>query len=119
MLFLVRSFGPNSYALARDTIVSPPMGRPSMPRRARGVEAIALGCRLTCDGIDVAEPLPSLALTAIAIFALLPARPLLTLHCKSGIPPPGGRRRCDDELVHAALAAANENRTDHLHGPAA
>jgi sugar fermentation stimulation protein A len=56
MLFLVQIGSARSFALARD--IDPAYGRAYDAARAAGVEAIARRCRLTCDGIDVAEAVP-------------------------------------------------------------
>src|SRR5262245_31552130 len=56
MLFLVQIGSARSFALARD--IDPAYGRAYDAARAAGVEAIARRCRLSCDGIDVAEAVP-------------------------------------------------------------
>jgi len=56
MLFLVQIGSARRFALARD--IDPAYGRAYDAARAAGVEAIARRCRLTCDGIDVAEAVP-------------------------------------------------------------
>jgi sugar fermentation stimulation protein A len=56
MLFLVQIGSANAFALARD--IDPGYGRAYDAARAAGVEAIARRCRLTRDGIEVAEPVP-------------------------------------------------------------
>ncbi len=56
MLFLVQIGSANAFALARD--IDPGYGRAYDAARAAGVEAIARRCRLTCDGIEVAGPVP-------------------------------------------------------------
>jgi len=56
MLFLVQIGSATRFALARD--IDPGYGRAYDAARAGGVEAIARRCRLTRDGIEVAEPVP-------------------------------------------------------------
>jgi sugar fermentation stimulation protein A len=56
MLFLVQIGSARCFALARD--IDPAYGRAYDAARAAGVEAIARRCRLSCDGIDVAEAVP-------------------------------------------------------------
>jgi sugar fermentation stimulation protein A len=53
MLFLVQIGSAQRFALARD--IDPAYGRAFDLARAAGVEAIARRCRLSHDGIDVAE----------------------------------------------------------------
>jgi sugar fermentation stimulation protein A len=56
MVFLVQIGSANRFALARD--IDPAYGRAYDAARAAGVEAIARRCRLTRDGIEVAEAVP-------------------------------------------------------------
>jgi sugar fermentation stimulation protein A len=56
MLFLVQIGSASAFALARD--IDPGYGRAYDAARAAGVEAIARRCRLTRDGIEVAESVP-------------------------------------------------------------
>jgi sugar fermentation stimulation protein A len=58
MLFLVQIGSATRFALARD--IDPGYGRAFDAARLAGVEAIARRCRLTCDGIEVAESVPIL-----------------------------------------------------------
>jgi sugar fermentation stimulation protein A len=53
MLYLVQIGSARDFALARD--IDPGYGAAFDAARTRGVEAIARRCRLTCDGIEVAE----------------------------------------------------------------
>jgi sugar fermentation stimulation protein A len=53
MLFLVQIGSAQRFTLARD--IDPAYGRAFDLARAAGVEAIARRCRLSCEGIDVAE----------------------------------------------------------------
>src|SRR5712691_2798910 len=55
MLFLVQIGSAQRFALARD--IDPAYGRAYDAARAAGVEAIARRCRLTQEGIEVAEPI--------------------------------------------------------------
>ena len=54
MLYLVQIGSAARFALARD--IDPAYGQAFDAARAAGVEAIACRCRLTRDGIEVAEP---------------------------------------------------------------
>jgi sugar fermentation stimulation protein A len=54
MLFLIQIGSAERFALARD--IDPGYGRAFDLARAAGVEALAYRCRLTHDGIEVAEP---------------------------------------------------------------
>src|SRR4051794_3210449 len=54
MLYLVQIGSAQRFALARD--IDPGYGRAFDAARTAGVEAIARRCRLTHDGIEVAEP---------------------------------------------------------------
>jgi sugar fermentation stimulation protein A len=56
MLFLIQIGSARAFALARD--IDPGYGRAFDAARAGGVEAIAYRCGITCDGIEVAEPVP-------------------------------------------------------------
>ena len=56
MLFLVQIGSARSFALARD--IDPAYGRAFDLARSAGVEAIARRCRVTQDGIEVAEAVP-------------------------------------------------------------
>jgi sugar fermentation stimulation protein A len=56
MLYLVQIGSAQRFQLARD--IDPAYGRAYDTARCRGVEAIARRCRLTCEGIDVAEAVP-------------------------------------------------------------
>jgi len=56
MLFLVQIGSARSFALARD--IDPAYGRAYDMARSAGVEAIARRCRLTGDGIEVADAIP-------------------------------------------------------------
>jgi sugar fermentation stimulation protein A len=55
MLFLVQIASAERFAVARD--IDPTYGAHFDRARARGVEAMARRCRLTRDGIEVAEPI--------------------------------------------------------------
>jgi sugar fermentation stimulation protein A len=55
MLYLVQIGSAERFALARD--IDPTYGRAFDAARAAGVEAIAYRCRITCGGIEVAEPI--------------------------------------------------------------
>ena len=54
MLFLIQIGSARSLALARD--IDPAYGRAFDTARAAGVEAIAYRCGITCEGIEVVEP---------------------------------------------------------------
>jgi sugar fermentation stimulation protein A len=56
MLFLVQIGSAENFALARD--IDPAYGRAYDAARTRGVEAIVRRCRMTCNGIEVAEAIP-------------------------------------------------------------
>jgi sugar fermentation stimulation protein A len=56
MLYLVQIGSAERFALARD--VDPGYGRAFDAARAAGVEAIAYRCRISCGGIEVADPIP-------------------------------------------------------------
>jgi len=58
MLFLVQIGSAEGVALARD--IDPAYGAAFDRAVAAGVEAIALRCRITTEGIEVAEPVPVL-----------------------------------------------------------
>ncbi|HXY89205.1 MAG TPA: DNA/RNA nuclease SfsA [Xanthobacteraceae bacterium] len=58
MLFLVQIGSAEGVALARD--IDPAYGKAFDRARAAGVEAIALRCRISTEGIEVAEPVPVL-----------------------------------------------------------
>jgi sugar fermentation stimulation protein A len=55
MLFLVQIASAERFAVARD--IDPAYGAQFDTARAHGVEAIARRCRLTRDGVEVAEPI--------------------------------------------------------------
>jgi len=54
MLFLIQIGSAQRFALARD--IDPGYGRAFDAARAAGVEAIAYRCGISCDGIEVVEP---------------------------------------------------------------
>src|SRR5262245_47310770 len=54
MLFLIQIGSARQFALARD--IDPGYGRAFDAARAAGVEAIAYRCGISCDGIEVVEP---------------------------------------------------------------
>lgn len=54
MLYLVQIGSAERFALARD--IDPSYGRAFDAAHAAGVEALAYRCRITCDGIEVADP---------------------------------------------------------------
>ena len=56
MLFLVQIGSARAFVLARD--IDPTHGRAFDAARAAGVEALARRCRVTQDGIEVAEAIP-------------------------------------------------------------
>jgi sugar fermentation stimulation protein A len=58
LLFLVQIGSAEGVALARD--IDPAYGEAFDRARAAGVEAIALRCRISVDGIEVAGPVPVL-----------------------------------------------------------
>lgn len=55
MLFLIQIASARRFALARD--IDPAYGRAFDAARAAGVEAIAYRCTITCEGIEVIEPI--------------------------------------------------------------
>src|SRR5262249_48288654 len=56
MLFLIQIGSARSFKLARD--IDRAYGEAFDRARATGVEAIAHRCGITCEGIEVAEPVP-------------------------------------------------------------
>jgi sugar fermentation stimulation protein A len=56
MLYLIQIGSARAFRLARD--IDPAYGLAFDAARAAGVEAIAYRCDITCDGIEVAEPVP-------------------------------------------------------------
>jgi sugar fermentation stimulation protein A len=56
MLYLVQIGSAERFALARD--IDPAYGRAFDAARAAGVEAIAYRCRISCGGIEIADPIP-------------------------------------------------------------
>jgi sugar fermentation stimulation protein A len=56
MLYLIQIGSARMFRLARD--IDPAYGRAFDAARAAGVEAIAYRCGITCDGIEVVEPVP-------------------------------------------------------------
>jgi sugar fermentation stimulation protein A len=56
MLYLVQIGSARAFRLARD--IDPAYGRAFDAARAAGVEAIAYRCGVTCEGIEVVEPVP-------------------------------------------------------------
>jgi sugar fermentation stimulation protein A len=56
MLFLIQIGSARSFALARD--IDPGYGLAFDAARSRGVETLAYRCGITCDGIEVVEPVP-------------------------------------------------------------
>jgi sugar fermentation stimulation protein A len=56
MLFLVQIGSARRFKLARD--IDPGYGRAFDAARAAGVEALAYRCGITCEGIEVVEPVP-------------------------------------------------------------
>ena len=58
MLYLIQIGSATRFALARD--VDPKYGAAFDRARARGVEAMAWRCVITCDGIEIATPVPML-----------------------------------------------------------
>ena len=56
MLYLIQIGSAERFALARD--IDPKYGTAFDRARSRGVEAIAWRCRIDCDGIEVAGPVP-------------------------------------------------------------
>jgi sugar fermentation stimulation protein A len=71
MLYLVQIGSATGFALARD--LDPAYGTAYDAARAAGVEAVARRCRLTCEGIEVADAIPILeGADALASPASLP-----------------------------------------------
>ena len=56
MLFLIQIGSARRFKLARD--IDPAYGVAFDAARAMGVETLAYRCGITCDGIEVAEPVP-------------------------------------------------------------
>jgi sugar fermentation stimulation protein A len=56
MLFLIQIGSARRFKLARD--IDPGYGRAFDAARAGGVEALAYRCGITCEGIEVVEPVP-------------------------------------------------------------
>jgi len=56
MLFLIQIGSARRFKLARD--IDPAYGAAFDAARAMGVEALAYRCGITCEGIEVAEPVP-------------------------------------------------------------
>jgi sugar fermentation stimulation protein A len=56
MLFLIQIGSARRFKLARD--IDPGYGRAFDAARAAGVEALAYRCGITCEGIEVVEPVP-------------------------------------------------------------
>jgi sugar fermentation stimulation protein A len=56
MLYLIQIGSARAFRLARD--VDPTYGKAFDAARAAGVEAIAYRCGISCDGIEVIEPVP-------------------------------------------------------------
>ena len=56
MIYLIQIGSAQRFALARD--VDPKYGAAFDRARARGVDAIALRCRIDCAGIEIADPVP-------------------------------------------------------------
>jgi sugar fermentation stimulation protein A len=56
MLYLIQIGSAQRFALARD--IDPKYGAAFDRARGRGVEAIALRCRIGCEGIEIAAPVP-------------------------------------------------------------
>jgi sugar fermentation stimulation protein A len=56
MLYLIQIGSARAFRLARD--IDPAYGRAFDAAQAAGVEAIAYRCGITCNGIEVAEPVP-------------------------------------------------------------
>jgi sugar fermentation stimulation protein A len=56
MLFLIQIGSARRLTLARD--IDPGYGRAFDAARRAGVEALAYRCAITCDGIEVADPVP-------------------------------------------------------------
>jgi sugar fermentation stimulation protein A len=58
MLYLIQIGSAARFSLARD--IDPKYGAAFDRARSRGVEAIAWKCRIDCDGIEIASPVPIL-----------------------------------------------------------
>ena len=56
MLFLIQIGSARRFKLARD--IDPTYGGAFDAARARGVEALAYRCGISCEGIEVVEPVP-------------------------------------------------------------
>jgi sugar fermentation stimulation protein A len=56
MLYLIQIGSSQRFGLARD--IDPKYAAAFDRARGRGVEAIAMKCRIDCDGIEIAEPVP-------------------------------------------------------------
>jgi sugar fermentation stimulation protein A len=56
MLYLIQIGSARAFRLARD--IDPAYGRAFDTARAAGVEAIAYRCGISCEGIEVVEPVP-------------------------------------------------------------
>jgi sugar fermentation stimulation protein A len=56
MLFLIQIGSARRFALARD--IDPAYGEAFDAARRAGVEAIAYRCTISCDGIEVVDPVP-------------------------------------------------------------
>ncbi len=56
MLYLIQIGSAQRFGLARD--IDPKYAAAFDRARGRGVEAIAMKCRIDCDGIEIAEPVP-------------------------------------------------------------
>ena len=56
MLYLIQIGSSQRFGLARD--IDPKYAAAFDRARGRGVEAIAWKCRIACDGIEIAEPVP-------------------------------------------------------------
>jgi len=56
MLYLIQIGSAQRFGLARD--IDPKYATAFDRARGRGVEAIAMKCRIDCDGIEIAEPVP-------------------------------------------------------------
>jgi sugar fermentation stimulation protein A len=56
MLYLIQISSAQRFGLARD--IDPKYAAAFDRARGRGVEAIAMKCRIDCDGIEIAEPVP-------------------------------------------------------------
>jgi sugar fermentation stimulation protein A len=56
MLFLIQIGSARRFKLARD--IDPVYGAAFDAARATGVEALAYRCGISCEGIEVVEPVP-------------------------------------------------------------